>query len=190
MFFSLSSKSPRYFVPERIKAMSREIIRLFFNEFGTRPFTIFLAKPSTTTVLPTPAPPKRPIFPPFWYGCKRSIALIPVSKISISVFCSTKVGAGLWMGNLCSDSTGSPLSTGSPKTFKILPKIFSPTGTVIGWQVFFAFIPLFNPSVDDMATALALLSPSSCWTSATILSPLSTLSKGKSAELFDKTDIS
>ena len=33
-----------------------------------------------STVLPTPAPPKRPIFPPRRYGARRSTTLIPVSK--------------------------------------------------------------------------------------------------------------
>ena len=35
-----------------------------------------------STVLPTPAPPKRPTLPPFTYGASRSMTLIPVSKIS------------------------------------------------------------------------------------------------------------
>jgi hypothetical protein len=35
-----------------------------------------------STVLPTPAPPKRPILPPRTYGAIRSTTLIPVSKIS------------------------------------------------------------------------------------------------------------
>ena len=33
------------------------------------------------TVLPTPAPPKRPIFPPSTYGVSRSMTLMPVSNI-------------------------------------------------------------------------------------------------------------
>src|SRR3989442_342389 len=39
------------------------------------------------TVLPTPAPPKRPTFPPLEYGSSRSTTLMPVS--STSVFVST-----------------------------------------------------------------------------------------------------
>ena len=35
-----------------------------------------------STVLPTPAPPKRPILPPRTYGAIRSTTLMPVSKIS------------------------------------------------------------------------------------------------------------
>ena len=34
-----------------------------------------------STVLPTPAPPKRPVLPPFVYGSRRSTTLMPVSSI-------------------------------------------------------------------------------------------------------------
>ena len=37
------------------------------------------------TVFPTPAPPNKPIFPPFAYGASKSITLIPVTSISVSV---------------------------------------------------------------------------------------------------------
>ena len=40
------------------------------------------------TVLPTPAPPNNPIFPPFKNGAKRSMTLIPVSKTSVFVLWS------------------------------------------------------------------------------------------------------
>src|SRR4029453_2788064 len=45
-----------------------------------------------STVLPTPAPPNRPIFPPLTYGASRSSTLMPVS--SISVFGSRSANAG------------------------------------------------------------------------------------------------
>jgi hypothetical protein len=44
------------------------------------------------TVLPTPAPPNRPILPPRRYGASRSMTLMPVSKISTFVDCSTNGG--------------------------------------------------------------------------------------------------
>ena len=47
------------------------------------------------TVLPTPAPPNNPIFPPLAYGANKSTTLIPVTKISVSVDCSVKGGADL-----------------------------------------------------------------------------------------------
>ena len=36
-----------------------------------------------STVLPTPAPPNRPILPPTTYGVSRSMTLMPVSSISV-----------------------------------------------------------------------------------------------------------
>ena len=44
------------------------------------------------TVLPTPAPPNRPILPPLMYGANKSTTLIPVSRISTSVDNSSKLG--------------------------------------------------------------------------------------------------
>ena len=41
------------------------------------------------------APPNRPILPPFAYGARRSITLIPVSRISTAGFCSSNVGGSL-----------------------------------------------------------------------------------------------
>lgn len=45
------------------------------------------------TVLPTPAPPNKPILPPLMYGANKSTTLIPVSKISTSVESSSNLGA-------------------------------------------------------------------------------------------------
>ena len=47
------------------------------------------------TVLPTPAPPKSPIFPPLEYGANKSTTLIPVTNISLSVDWSVNFGASL-----------------------------------------------------------------------------------------------
>ena len=45
------------------------------------------------TVLPTPAPPNKPILPPRRYGANKSTTLIPVSKIESFVSKSTNAGA-------------------------------------------------------------------------------------------------
>ena len=45
------------------------------------------------TVLPTPAPPNKPILPPFTYGANKSITLIPVNKTSVVVANSSNLGA-------------------------------------------------------------------------------------------------
>ena len=47
------------------------------------------------TVLPTPAPPNNPIFPPFAYGANKSTTLIPVTNCSVSVAWSVNLGACL-----------------------------------------------------------------------------------------------
>src|SRR4029453_14010335 len=47
-----------------------------------------------TTVLPTPAPPKRPTLPPFGYGAIRSTTLMPVSSGSTEVAWAANPGAG------------------------------------------------------------------------------------------------
>src|SRR6266700_3126499 len=51
------------------------------------------------TVLPTPAPPNRPILPPFTNGAIRSITLIPVSNTSVLGSRSTNFGVSRWMGH-------------------------------------------------------------------------------------------
>lgn len=51
------------------------------------------------TVLPTPAPPNKPILPPLMYGANKSTTLIPVSKISTSVESSSNLGASDELGH-------------------------------------------------------------------------------------------
>mmetsp|Transcript_39051 Transcript_39051/g.78084 ORF Transcript_39051/g.78084 Transcript_39051/m.78084 type:complete len:202 (-) Transcript_39051:297-902(-) len=88
-----------------------------------------------TTVLPTPAPPKRPILPPLGYGSIKSITLMPVERTSCSVDCSVKTGASLWIGSYCVASTGPRSSIGSPMTFIMRPSVPSPTGIEMGFSV-------------------------------------------------------
>nr|GMC68264.1 Uncharacterised protein [Ipomoea batatas]GMD60088.1 Uncharacterised protein [Ipomoea batatas] len=56
-------------------------------------FATLLISSMIRTVFPTPAPPNSPIFPPLWYGARRSRTLMPVTRICCSVACSTKAGA-------------------------------------------------------------------------------------------------
>ena len=58
------------------------------------------------------------------------------------------------MGEVSDVLTGPCSSTGSPRTLKILPRVASPTGTHIAAPVSTASIPLTNPSVPLIATAL------------------------------------
>ena len=57
------------------------------------PFAILLINSWIKTVLPTPAPPNKPILPPFAYGSIKSITLIPVNKTSVEVDKSSNLGA-------------------------------------------------------------------------------------------------
>src|SRR5438552_891892 len=81
-----------------------------------------------TTVLPTPAPPKRPILPPFTNGAIRSMTLMPVSKISVLGSRSVNLGVSRWIGQRSvSAGSGGPPSTGSPSTLRIRPRATLPT---------------------------------------------------------------
>ena len=51
-----------------------------------------------STVLPRPAPPKKPTFPPLTNGAMRSMTLSPVSKISSFGERSRKAGGSRWIG--------------------------------------------------------------------------------------------
>merc|ERR1711871_73405 len=122
-----------------------------------------------STVLPTPAPPNKPILPPRLYGARISTTLIPVSKIAGFVSRSVKEGDGLWIGNPEGASHEPISSTGTPRTLKIRPSVFAPTGTVIGAPVSLTLAPLLRPSVEVIETARTLLLPRSCCTSQVTL---------------------
>ena len=83
----------------------------------------------------------------------RSMTLMPVSNISSSVDCSSKDGAGRWMGLRLVAFTGPISSTGSPMTFSTRPRVPAPTGTVMGCPVSMAFMPRTMPSVGSMRDA-------------------------------------
>ena len=114
------------------------------------------------TVLPTPAPPKRPVLPPRVYGSRRSTTLMPVSSIWAEVACSSNVGAGRWIGYVLPPGTGPSLSTGSPTMLRIRPRVPFPTGTEMGLPVSLTLAPRTRPSVEAMATVRTVASPR-CW---------------------------
>src|SRR5271165_714361 len=120
-----------------------------------------------STVLPTPAPPNRPILPPFRYGASRSTTLMPVTRISAEVACSSKVGASRWIGMRLTAVTGPCSSIGSPMTLRMRPRVPGPTGTLIGPPVSTTSCPRTMPSVLSMAMQRTVRSPSSCATSST-----------------------
>ena len=89
------------------------------------------------TVLPTPAPPNRPILPPCRYGSSRSMTLMPVSNICSSVDCSSSVGRR--RGGSASAPSTAPGGPGSPPARRARsctrPSVAGPTGTEIGAPV-------------------------------------------------------
>src|SRR5262249_17091528 len=119
-----------------------------------------------STVLPTPAPPKRPILPPRTYGAIRSTTLIPVSKISTFGDRSWNSGGSRWIGQRSAADTSPFSSIGSPITFHSRPSVTSPTGTEIGAPVSMTSVPRARPSVESRATARTRSSPRNCCTSA------------------------
>ena len=63
-----------------------------------------------STVLPTPAPPNRPILPPWTYGVSRSMTLMPVSNIWVLDSSWSNAGALRWMPHRSLTSSFSPSS--------------------------------------------------------------------------------
>ena len=61
-----------------------------------------------STVLPTPAPPNRPILPPLTYGASRSSTLMPVSSISVFGSRSANAGGLRWIAHRSLISSFSP----------------------------------------------------------------------------------
>jgi hypothetical protein len=118
------------------------------------------------TVLPTPAPPKRPILPPFANGQIKSITLMPVSSSSVDGDSSSNVGALRWIDISFSASTVPRSSIGRPSTSMIRPSVLPPTGTMIGLPVLTTFIPRRRPSELPSAIVRTTPSPSCCWTSS------------------------
>src|SRR3954467_4491013 len=113
-----------------------------------------------STVLPTPAPPNRPILPPCTYGVSRSSTLMPVSSISVLDSRASNLGADRWIGQRSVIWTvdGSTSST-SPVTFQTWPLVMSPTGTEIGAPVSRTSVPRCMPSVGLSAMQRTMLSP-------------------------------
>ena len=121
-----------------------------------------------STVLPTPAPPNRPILPPLTYGVSRSSTLMPVSRISVLGSSWSNGGGSRWIGQRSvtfSDAVGT--SSVSPSTLNTCPLVTSPTGTVIGPPVSVTAAPRTRPSVGCMEIARTMLSPR-CWSTSRV----------------------
>ena len=108
------------------------------------------------TVLPTPAPPNKPILPPFAYGSIKSITLIPVYKISLAVLRSSNNGGLACIGRPPTLLTCGNPSMASPVTLNKRPLIPSPTGIEIGIPVSVTTMPRTKPSVPSIAMVRTL----------------------------------
>ena len=103
--------------------------------------------------------------------------MIPVTSTSDSVDWSTNSGASAWIGRSMSDPIGPRSSIGSPITFMMRPRVFGPTGTLIGLPVSLTGPPRTRPSVESMAMVRTVFSPR-CWaTSSTRRVPLLSVSR-------------
>ena len=92
---------------------------------------MLLISSSMLTVLPTPAPPNRPILPPFANGQIRSMTLMPVSSSSTEGASSSNFGAAGGSTRRSSDWIGPRSSIGRPSTSITRPSTAGPTGTEI-----------------------------------------------------------
>src|SRR4051794_11699456 len=115
------------------------------------------------TVLPTPAPPNRPILPPERYGVSRSMTLMPEVNMRRDGSSESNKGASRWMSqrSMSAYLAGSSSRT-SPHTFQTWPRVRSPTGTCRPCPKLRTAVPRVSPSVGFMHTARTRLSPS-CW---------------------------
>ena len=84
------------------------------------------------TVLPSPAPPNRPVLPPRTNGASRSMTLMPVTKISLLGTSESNGGGAAWIERYSSASTGPRLSIGSPSRLNTRPSTLGPTGMRTG----------------------------------------------------------
>ncbi len=114
------------------------------------------------TVLPSPAPPKRPILPPRTNGVSRSTTLMPVSNTSVLGERLSNAGGSRWIGQRSGAETGPRPSIGAPKRLNTRPSVSLPTGTLTGAPVSTTGMPRTSPSVDPSATQRTRLPPRCC----------------------------
>ena len=117
ILLSLSSKSPRYFVPATIAPMSSDMILLFSRFAGTFRSTIRMATPSARAVLPTPG---SPIIRGLFFFLRHSIPImrsVSVSRQATGSRHPSSAAAVRSVPNLASVSAGDSISLrGSSKS--------------------------------------------------------------------------
>ena len=84
--------------------------------------------------------------------------MIPVTRISADVDCSSNDGASAWIGAILVALIGPRSSIGSPVTFMIRPSVPGPTGILIGEPVSATLWPRTKPSVPVAVSSCPNLS--------------------------------
>ena len=93
------NSSPYFIIPDSSISRNKSFPSLVLSPTPAKtdkppcPFAMLLINSWIKTVFPTPAPPNKPIFPPFAYGSIKSITLIPVNKTSVAVESWSNFGA-------------------------------------------------------------------------------------------------
>jgi len=118
------------------------------------------------TVFPTPAPPNRPIFPPFTNGAIRSMTLIP-SRILPSWAPGHELRVSRWIGQRsASGGMGSPSSNGSRARSGCAQRRLAHGHRDRLAGIHDDHAAAAPPSVEVIATARTWLRPMCCCTSA------------------------
>ena len=130
-------------------------------------FAMLLISSMMSTVLPTPAPPNRPILPPLVYGASRSTTLMPVTRSRCSVDWSTNSGAAVDRPFLASRTSIGPLSSIglADDVHDAAQRVSGPTGHFDRRAGVGHFLPRVRPSVVSMAMVRTVFSPRCCATS-------------------------
>ena len=114
------------------------------------------------TVLPTPAPPNKPVLPPLTNGHNKSMTLIPVVIISPPLVLSERAAGGACILRKVLVFKGVLSSSGSPKIFNTRPRQSGLTGICKGAPVSNTDIPRYRPLARCSVTARTCCS-SRCW---------------------------
>ena len=101
----------------------------------------------SSTVLPTPAPPKSPALPPRSSGTSTSMTLMPVSKISDLVERRASGGGSRCTERHWTSASGASRSMVLPNTSNIRERIPLPTGAFSGPPVSSTAMPRARPCV-------------------------------------------
>jgi len=139
------------------------------TEYPPCSVAMFLISSIISTVLPTPAPPNRPIFPPWRKEPEGRLPLFPSPKSPLPAS-ARQVRELLCEWRICCCFHITFAVNGFSQHIKHSSKTSLPTGTFIGSPVSTPSCP-FQSSVEFIDTHLTVSFPVYCITSATISMP-------------------